>query len=175
MFRAAGRPWRKLPGQVSFSVTARAGFQLQFVHVFSDSEPTYFALCYPFSYQDCLMKFAAFDSKFKNSRNVYFNCETAVHSIEGRNMQLITVSSYDNISIEHEDLIPGLFPTHTSRNDRPYRYLFSVPKLNIDSRINRVCSSRPACTPGSCRGPWCSTASWISFSASILLRWRKLR
>ncbi len=95
------------------------------MHTFNckPEEPTFFALCYPFSYQDCLQKFSDLETKFKDSTTVYFNRETAVHSAEGRAMELITVSSRDGITSEREGLIPDLFPD--GPDHRPYRYFLT--------------------------------------------------
>lgn len=99
---------------------------MQFVHTFAVTkaeDATYFALSYPFSYQDSVQKFAELGEKYKSSTAVYFHSETAVHTIEGRAMQLITVSSFDKITAEREEVVPGLFPEHSEGSPRPYKYI----------------------------------------------------
>lgn len=98
---------------------------MQFLHNFTgikQDELTYFALCYPFSYSDCNQKFDELQERLKDSKTIYFHQEDAVHSIEGRTMKLITISSFDGISNEREDLLPNLFPSHNGdRDQRPFR------------------------------------------------------
>ena len=109
------------------------------MHTFNGTkaeEPTFFALSYPFSYQDCLQKFSEFEQKFQTSTSVYYHNEVAVHSIEGRAMQLITISSFDNITTEREDLLPDLFPLHSGVDSRPFKYAISL--LIKGSRISHV-------------------------------------
>lgn len=53
--------------------------------------------------------------RFADSKSVYAYQETAAHSIEGRCMKLLTISSYRGITKEREEVIPGLFPEGAAR------------------------------------------------------------
>jgi hypothetical protein len=44
-------------------------------------ETTYFALCYPFSYKNCLEKFEQIEHKLKESKDIYFHKELLIESI----------------------------------------------------------------------------------------------
>jgi hypothetical protein len=94
---------------------------VQFVHTFKSEEEVFFALSFPFSYKDSLDKCKNIVEKFKSSKTIYAHHETAIHTLEGRKMQLLTISSFKNITNEREDLILGLFPEHSKIADRPFK------------------------------------------------------
>ena len=66
------------------------------------NETTYFAFSPPFSYEDTMNKMDDLELMAKENPNVYFNRETVYYSIEGRKMELITISSMDGITEERE-------------------------------------------------------------------------
>lgn len=94
---------------------------MQFAHVFKNEGETRFAFSYPFGYGESLEKYKEIVERFKESKSVYVCHETVVHSIEGRKMQLLTVSSFKGVTNEREDVIPDLFPEHSKAMQRPYR------------------------------------------------------
>jgi len=121
-----GRPWKRLPGPLTHIFNEKSGFVVQFSHNFTGlmnkSDVVYFALSYPFTYEDSIKKFNEMCLKYKDSDKIYVHQETAIYSIEGRKMQLITISSKDNITKEREDLIPNLFPEHDPiKSPRPFK------------------------------------------------------
>ena len=48
--------------------------------------------------------------KFKLLKNVYFKRELLIYSLEDRRIELLTISSYRNISDKKEENIKNLFP-----------------------------------------------------------------
>lgn len=65
------------------------------------SETVYFAFSYPWSYEDSQGKIDDIESKFALAppeKNLYFHRETIYHSIEGRKMEMMTISSRDAIT-----------------------------------------------------------------------------
>jgi len=94
---------------------------MQFVHTFKNEGEVFFALSYPFSYQDSLDKCREIVERFKGSKTIYTHNETAIHTIEGRKMQLLSISSFKDITNEREDFIPDLFPEHSKATDRPFK------------------------------------------------------
>lgn len=68
------------------------------------NESTYFAFSYPFSYEDQMKKTDEMQNLLQEAHNVYFHRETVYYSIEGRKMELITISSRDGITDQRESL-----------------------------------------------------------------------
>ena len=54
---------------------------------------------------------------------VYIHREVLFHSVEGREVELLTLSSYKGITTEREDMIEGegLLP-FSSKDDRPFKF-----------------------------------------------------
>ena len=72
-------------------------FTMQFSHMFAypESATTYFAFTFPFSYEDSIELTDQIQQKLQNQSNVYFNREILYYSLEGRPMELLTISSRD--------------------------------------------------------------------------------
>ena len=96
-------------------VNADDQFIMSFTHMFSypPSETTYFAFTFPFSYEETIQQMDEVQARIANQPNIYFNREILYYSLEGRKMELITISSQDNITEERETIpadSKGLFP-----------------------------------------------------------------
>lgn len=81
-------------------------------------------------------------------KNLYFHRETVYYSIEGRKMEMMTISSRDGILDEYEKVpddydAKGLFPESDTPDSRPR--LFD-PKKRVVFFTSRV---HPGETPGS--------------------------
>lgn len=63
-----------------------------------------------------------------------------MHTIEGRCMKLLTISSYKGITEEREEIIPGLFPEDLPR---PFRFSKEKPCVFFTARVH------PGEAPGS--------------------------
>lgn len=70
-----------------------------------ENEKTSIALIHPYSYKECRQQIIYVENKFENDKDIYFNRQTLIYSPEGRNIDLITISSYDSIKIEEETIL----------------------------------------------------------------------
>ena len=81
-----------------------------------------------------------------SEKNLYFHKETIYYSIEGRKMDVMTISSRDNITDERE-IIPegkGIYPDAINDiNNRPLRFESTKRVVVFTSRVH------PGETPGS--------------------------
>ncbi len=78
------------------------GFEVEWTYT-SEVEPnekTQFALIYPYSYKRCQMFLDKLQAQWKGDKNIYFHKEVLIKSPEGRNINLLTISSYDRITKE---------------------------------------------------------------------------
>ena len=70
-------------------------FTMQFSHMFAypENSVTYFAFTFPFSYQESIELTDDIETRLKDQPNIYFNREILYYSLEGRPMELLTISS----------------------------------------------------------------------------------
>lgn len=126
------------------------GLRVTFQISISDNRrlTTYFAFCYPYSYTKCQQRLARLDEQFKTAitgpsespddiyfyRSVHQSCsigwlcdlwwmcrELVCHSLEGRRVDLITVTSCEGISEEREPRLPYLFPQPAAQRCHIFR------------------------------------------------------
>ncbi|XP_061098464.1 cytosolic carboxypeptidase-like protein 5 isoform X2 [Conger conger] len=106
-------------------------FILSFHHRFLEARgtTTYFAFCYPFSYTESQDMLQQLDQKFVNFMHlspsspldsVYYHREALCLSLEGRRVDLITITSCHGMMEEREPRLDKLFPE--SHNPRPHRF-----------------------------------------------------
>jgi uncharacterized protein (DUF488 family) len=72
---------------------------------YAPSETTYFAFSYPWSYQESQNQIDQIEQRFMEAgpdKNLYFHREIVYYSIEGRKMEMMTISSRDQITEERE-------------------------------------------------------------------------
>jgi hypothetical protein len=104
--------WEKKGGNV----------EVTFQHCFEASasgevEPVFLAFTYPYAFVDVLRKLEGLDQLFIGHEQIYYHRELLTRSIEGRRVDLLTVSSHEGKTEEREQRIPGLFP-HEKAIDR---------------------------------------------------------
>jgi hypothetical protein len=81
--------------------------------VFTDPKDiTYFCFHYPFSYTECINKLDHLEIKYFNNEKIYFHRELLSESIEGRRLDLLTISGQNGKLNEKEGIITGLFPKY---------------------------------------------------------------
>lgn len=91
-------------------------FQQKTISVCFDFELTagiyavYFAFCYPMSYSKSVRLCNHYALGLEASKEVYFHKETLTYSKEGRLVEMITLSSFDQITSKREQGLKGLFP-----------------------------------------------------------------
>ena len=83
-------------------------FILQFQHMFgyASTETTYFAFSYPFSYEESTEMLDLMEEKLtrpEHQSSIYFHREVLYYSLEGRKMEIVTISSQDGITDAFED------------------------------------------------------------------------
>ena len=105
---------------------------MTFDHLFEcdPTEVTYFALTYPFSYNDCQCLLENYENVYKDHPKIYFHRELLTRSIEGRRIDLLTITMRKSGS-ELEESIPGLFPED---NLRPIK--FNKPTIFVTARVH---------------------------------------
>ncbi|RZC42480.1 cytosolic carboxypeptidase-like protein 5, partial [Asbolus verrucosus] len=87
---------------------------------------TYFAFTYPFSYADLQKLLLNVDLKFQHymatcEDDIYYTKEVVCRSLCGREVNLLTISSYHGITPEPEARLKNLFPDKTTR--RPFKFI----------------------------------------------------
>ncbi|XP_066993857.2 cytosolic carboxypeptidase-like protein 5 isoform X2 [Anabrus simplex] len=92
---------------------------------------TYFAFTYPYSYLEVQNMLKGIDARFKNLEDeprlstslddIYYHRECVCHSLEGRRIDLITISSRHLMGTEREPRLKNLFPDPST--PRPFRFL----------------------------------------------------
>lgn len=102
-------------------------FTLSFLYCTPENSKaiTYFAFTYPFSYIDLQNYLRRIDMKMEKRNvicadDVYYHRECAIKSLEGRRLDILTISSYHNISTEREDRLINMFPE--TNEERPYKF-----------------------------------------------------
>jgi hypothetical protein len=147
-------PWAPIPGPVSFDKAARPlpldlpdhvegsdNYELSFSFRFSsenDFRRTYFAYCEPHSYSDCQAYLNELERRFSHHSQIYFTRELLTHSLDGRRIDLLTLTTYKDLLFERESHIEGLFPETKAR---PYKA--KKPIIFISARVH------PGEVPGS--------------------------
>jgi cytosolic carboxypeptidase protein 5 len=105
-------------------------FYITYTHEFKydDQKTTYFAFTYPFSFEEIQNQSAEIIEKYKNNDTIYVQREVLGRSLEGRPMDMLTISSRHKMTYEREELIDGLFPCHPINSDgadgteRPFKF-----------------------------------------------------
>jgi hypothetical protein len=133
-----------LPPQI-WTNGAKKQFQIRWAHRFeSDDDEVFFALCYPWRYDECQSRLEVIESihcplsggtggesppvpvseNAADPSKIYFHRELLVNSLEGRRVDLITLSDHHGIQPEREALFgqPQLFPDSKRGHVRPQKF-----------------------------------------------------
>ena len=96
-----------------------------FDNIAGPHEEDFFAYTYPYSYNESLAKTQNMLKRLKDSDSVYMHREVLFRSAEGREMELITLSSYKGITEEREAMIDadGLLPWNGTVEKRPFKFV----------------------------------------------------
>lgn len=114
---------------------------LSFSHRLADNPKspaaiTYFAFTYPFAYDELQRRLDAVDRAMGGGNggltassldDVYYHRECAIRSLEGRRLDLLTVTSRHGITTEREDRLANMFPEgpegpEGEKQDRPFKF-----------------------------------------------------
>ncbi|TRY87192.1 hypothetical protein DNTS_031722 [Danionella cerebrum] len=111
--------WERVRERPTFQMQ-EGQFVLSFVHRLLDVEglETFFSFCYPFTYTQSQERLRQIDQDFLSSTHapssdldrVYYHRELLCLSLEGRKVDLITVSSHHGLLEEREPRLDRLFP-----------------------------------------------------------------
>ena len=106
---------------------------MKFEHSFDQTaeDTYYFALTYPFSYSECQQLIDTYEKTYTNHPSIYFCRELLSQSLEGRRIDLLTITDRSGLLPEQEALIPGLFPGAVERAQR-----FSKPTVFVSARVH---------------------------------------
>lgn len=98
--------------------------ELTIKHTFEvGQEEVFFAFCLPHSYTQLQTQLLGYDRKFSSpsasSSSIYYHRTLLVHSLEGRRIDLLTISSTKGLlKGEYEEALPDLYPCPTERSKR---------------------------------------------------------
>lgn len=102
-------------------------FTLSFLYYTPENSKaiTYFAFTYPFSYTDLQNYLRRIDVRMEkrsvtSTDDIYYHRECAIKSLEDRRLDILTISSYHNISTEREDRLNNMFPEENE--ERSYKF-----------------------------------------------------
>ncbi|XP_015589458.1 cytosolic carboxypeptidase-like protein 5 isoform X2 [Cephus cinctus] len=124
-----GHPqWERIREKPTYSLDHKGSeFTLSFVYRTSENPKaiTYIAFTYPFTYTDLQQYLKKIGTKMikKNTvtaDDIYYHRECATTSLEGRRLDLLTISSHHNISTEREDRLKNMFPE--KNEERPFKF-----------------------------------------------------
>lgn len=119
--------WERVRDKPSYSMNDNI-FTLSFKYKTPENVQSivYFAFTYPYSYAELTNVLNTNDERFENKAvlsrdDIYYVREAICFSLEGRRVELLTISSYHNISNEREARLKDLFPEkHVLR---PFRFI----------------------------------------------------
>ncbi|KAK4882148.1 hypothetical protein RN001_005467 [Aquatica leii] len=119
--------WERVRDKPTYQMTNNI-FTLSFKYKTPENTQSivYFAFTYPYSYMELTNMLSNLDNKFANkevlSKNdIYYVREAVCFSLEGRRVELLTISSYNNISSERETRLKNLFPEE--HVPRPFKFI----------------------------------------------------
>ncbi|XP_011690005.1 PREDICTED: LOW QUALITY PROTEIN: cytosolic carboxypeptidase-like protein 5 [Wasmannia auropunctata] len=120
--------WERIRERPTYTLDQRGNdFTLSFLYYTPENSKaiTYFAFTYPFSYTDLQNYLSRIDVRMEKRSvicrdDIYYHRECAIKSLEDRRLDILTISSYHNISMEREDRLSNLFPEKSE--ERPYKF-----------------------------------------------------
>ncbi|CAK4085995.1 unnamed protein product [Aphanomyces euteiches] len=95
------KKWERLRQGVTYQADRQTNeFSIRFTYTVAVAgETVFFAFCYPYSYTDGQRMLRRLDQDFarreRTASSMYYHRETLVHSLDGRKVDLLTISSYD--------------------------------------------------------------------------------
>ncbi|XP_067208882.1 cytosolic carboxypeptidase-like protein 5 isoform X1 [Linepithema humile] len=120
--------WERIREKPTYTLDQKGNdFTLSFLyHTPENSKAiSYFAFTYPFSYTDLQNYLRRIDMRMEKrsaicTDDIYYHRECAIKSLEDRRLDVLTISSYHNISTEREDRLNNMFPEISE--ERPYKF-----------------------------------------------------
>jgi hypothetical protein len=120
---STNQKWVRIKNSVRFSKENGIPL-LYFEHGVEAAEDTvYFAFTYPYSYAAVQAELEEYDkhTNTTDDDSIFYQREVATRSLDGRRIDLLTISSHAGISspLQHEPLLSGLFPDVKKATERP--------------------------------------------------------
>ncbi|XP_063619236.1 cytosolic carboxypeptidase-like protein 5 isoform X2 [Cydia splendana] len=135
-----GKPqWERIKDRPVHSMDDNT-FTLSFKYRTSDNlkATTFFAFTYPFSFAELQIALNSIDLKMlpalspQSPDDIYYCRECVIYSLEGRRVDLLTISSRHGITAEREDRLKHLFP-----ENKPRAFKFQNKKvIFISARVH---------------------------------------
>ncbi|XP_076673004.1 cytosolic carboxypeptidase-like protein 5 isoform X2 [Andrena cerasifolii] len=133
--------WERIREKPTFTLDQEGSdFTLSFVYNTPENRKavTYFAFTYPFSYTDLQNYLRRIESRVAKrtvtgTDDVYYHRECAIKSLEGRRMDILTISSFHNISMEREERLSNMFPEKNEQ--RPFKF-WDKKVIFISARVH---------------------------------------
>ena len=98
----SGAKYARCNQSVTHWKTDQGQFRWTFRHKIETAEPTYFAFTFPFSHGDCVATLDAIDARFASDlslrERVYVRRQTLARSLEGRDVDVLTVTAPGGVS-----------------------------------------------------------------------------
>ena len=112
--------WRKLKDPAEIIQVSAKELEAHFIFDFDfDNKitPVYFAMSFPYTYEDLQMSLDVADDRMKDQKLIYYRRDLLIKSVEGRRIDLLTISSFNQDSGSCEERVhDSLFPE--TRADR---------------------------------------------------------
>lgn len=114
--------WKYLPTPLKEVKLIKSALDVTFEYSFTAEDVTdkvFFAFSFPYTYTQGVDFLAQLEKNFCNHPDIYFHKELLTHSLEGRNIDLLTITAHDpsifsaRQSPEQEPLLDNLFPNHS--------------------------------------------------------------
>lgn len=122
----SNQKWRRVLGDVVYRSDKTASI-VTWTHKFDELEDPddvfYFAYTYPYSYSETLVKSRKLVGRLQKSKEAYIHREVLAYSLEGREMEMLTLTSFKGMLKIREPLIegPGCLP-HGDYLSRPMKF-----------------------------------------------------
>ncbi|KPJ19309.1 Cytosolic carboxypeptidase-like protein 5 [Papilio machaon] len=122
-----GKPqWERIKDRPVHSTDDNT-FTLSFKYKTSDNPKatTFFAFTYPYSFAELQLALNAVDGKLlplpapQSPDDIYYCRECLTYSLEGRRVDLLTITSHHGITAEREERLKNLFPEN---QERPFKF-----------------------------------------------------
>jgi hypothetical protein len=110
--------WAAIPNKVQTTVDDDDEYYIRWEFTFQGAEDVQFAFCYPHSMADTESQMQSMERAVRDpeiGKKIFFHREVLTRTLEGRPLDLITLTSPDGMTKNREELLDGLFPAGDER------------------------------------------------------------